>query len=287
MTAETRRSAVGLGRGLAALIPQRDNGRRSVELPIAAIRHNRYQPRQSLEREQLEELARSIAEHGVLQPVLVSQSEQGYVLIAGERRLRAAQLAGLDTIPAVVRSATDREQLALALVENLQRSDLNALEEAYAFRQLMTEFGLTQEQVAERVGRSRPAVANTLRLLDVAAETQAALRDGTISEGHARALAGLADHARQRHVLAVVTARGLSVRQTEALVRRMRSGRPTAAARRSNRTAEVDRLEHDLREALGTKVSVAPGRLGGRITIEYYDEQDLARIYERLAGGRA
>lgn len=287
MTAETRRPASGLGRGLAALIPQRDSGPRTVELPIRAISHNPYQPRQTLERDRLEELAASIAEHGILQPVLVSEGSQGYVLIAGERRLRAAEMAGLDRVPAVIRSVGDREHLALALVENLQRSDLNPLEEAHAFRQLMADFGLTQEQVAQRVGRSRPAVANTLRLLDVADDVQAALRDGTISEGHARALAGLADHGHQRQALALITARGLSVRQAEALVRRLRAEPAPHRRVASPRSHDVERLEQVMRETLGTKVSVMPGRRGGRITIEYYDDDDLGRIYERLTGGGA
>ena len=285
MTAEARRTS-GLGRGLAALIPQRDSGPRTIELPIGAISHNPYQPRQTHERERLEELAASITEHGVLQPILVSEASQGgFVLIAGERRLRAAEIAGLSRIPAVVRSVTDREQLALALVENLQRADLNPLEEAAAFRQLMNDFGLTQEQVAGRVGRSRPAIANTLRLLDVAPETQTALREGSISEGHARALAGIGDHGQQRQLLAVVVARGLSVRQTEALVGRVRSEPRRGRAAERARSADVERLEHVLREALGTKVNVTPRRRGGRITIEYYDDDDLGRIYERLAGG--
>src|SRR5262245_10949940 len=191
MTADVPRNSTGLGRGLGALIPQRDTERGSVELPIAAITRNPYQPRQEFEQAQLEELAASIAEHGVLQPILVTETAGGYRLIAGERRVRAAEIAGLERIPALVRSADDSAQLAWALIENLQRSDLNALEEGAAFRQLIEEFGLSHEEVGERVGRSRSAVANTLRLLDLAPEVQRMLQTGQISEGHARAICSL------------------------------------------------------------------------------------------------
>jgi len=287
VTAETRRSGTGLGRGLAALIPARDENRAPAELPISAIARNPYQPRQAVEARRLEELAASIAAHGVLQPLLVSRTPGGWVLIAGERRLRAAEIAGLERVQVVIRSANEREQLALALVENLQRADLNALEEATAFRQLMIEFGLTQEEVATRVGRSRPAVANTLRLLEVDPSVQAAVREGEISEGHARAIAGLTDHAEQRGLLRVVTERGLSVRKTEDRVRRMRD-RVTAPAKPAvTLNPDLERVQGGLRDALGTKVTLSRARHGGRITIEYYDDDDLGRIYERLTGGAA
>jgi len=285
LTAETRRGASGLGRGLAALIPPRDDARPPAELPISSIASNPYQPRHALEARQLEELSASIAAHGVLQPVLVSRSDSGWVLIAGERRLRAAEMAGLDRVPVVVRNTNEREQLALALVENMQRADLNALEEATAFRQLMDEFGLTQEEVAARVGRSRPAVANTLRLLEVDPEVQAAVRDGTISEGHARALAGLADHAGQRELLRVVVRLSLSVRKTEERVRRAREAPSARSARSRALSPDLERVQSGLRDVLGTKVSVSGGRKGGKITIDYYDDDDLSRIYERLTGG--
>jgi ParB family transcriptional regulator, chromosome partitioning protein len=285
MTAATKRPASGLGRGLAALIPSRDDARPPTELPISAIARNPYQPRHTVEAGQLEELAASITEHGVLQPVLVSRSASGWTLIAGERRLRAAEMAGLDRVPVVVRSANQREQLALALVENLQRADLNALEEATAFRRLIAEFGLTQEEVAARVGRSRPAVANTLRLLDTDPEVQAAVRAGTISEGHARAIAGLSDHAAQRQLLRVVVGRSLTVRKTEERVRRSRDVASTPKT--AVLSPDLERLQGGLREALGTKVTLSRARRGGRITIEYYDDDDLGRIYDRLTGGMA
>ena len=284
MTTDLRRTGSGLGRGLAALIPQRDDHPSSVELPISAISRNPYQPRQAFEQNQLDELAASIGEHGVLQPVLVTEIAGGYRLIAGERRLRAAEMAGLERIPALVRSADESAQLSWALIENMQRSDLNPLEEATAFRQLVDEFGLTHDEVAARVGRSRSAVANTLRLLDVAPQVKDALVRGTITEGHARALAGLEEHAQQSSVLILIESRSLSVRQTEELVRRMRVDTPVKPAR--ERAPDVDRLEQTLRDSLATKVTISTARKGGRITIEYYDEDDLERLYERLTGGR-
>lgn len=282
MTAEPR--SVGLGRGLAALIPQRDEHETTVELPIAAITRNPYQPRQRVELAQLDELAASIAEHGVLQPILVTPAAGGYRLIAGERRLRAAEMAGLERIPALVRTADESAQLAWALIENLQRSDLNALEEARAFRQLIDEFGLSHEEVGNRVGRSRSTIANSLRLLDLDPAVQAALQEGVITEGHARALAGLDDHAQQAEALPLVITRALSVRQTEELVRRLRTHEPRNRTERALRSADAERLEHGLRDALATKVTLTSGRKGGRITIEYYDDDDLARLYERLTG---
>jgi ParB family chromosome partitioning protein len=285
VTADVRRS--GLGRGLAALIPQRDEPAASVDLPISAIRHNPYQPRKAVEQASLAELAASIAEHGVLQPILVTHSAEGYQLIAGERRLRAAQMAGLDRIPALVRSADEGAQLAWALIENLQRSDLNALEEAQAFRRLVDEFGLSHEDVGARVGRSRSAVANTLRLLDLDQRVQAALTAGQITEGHARAIAGLPDAAQQAKALSQVVSSGLSVRQTEELVRRSSKATPRAKRSASARPADVERLERGLREALATKVTLNTSRKGGKITIEYYTQEELERLYERLTGGAA
>lgn len=288
MTTDLPRTSSGLGRGLAALIPQRQEERSTLELPISAIARNPYQPRRQIEQDGLRELAASIAEHGVLQPILVTEAADGYRLIAGERRLRAAEMAGLERIPAVVRSVEEESQLAFALIENLQRADLNPVEEARAFQRLVDEFGLTQEEVARRVGRSRSAVTNTLRLLDLAPSVLGAVESGALSEGHGRALAGLADHERQHEVARVVVGRSLSVRQTEELVRRLRED-PEQGARppsqpRQPQSAELERLEAGLRSALGTKVNVTTGRRGGRITIEYYDDDDLNRIYERLTG---
>ena len=290
MTAEARRSSGGLGRGLAALIPQRQDGRVSLELPISAIARNPYQPRRAMEREALDLLATSIAEHGVLQPILVTETIDGYRLIAGERRLRAAEMAGLERIPAVVRSVHEEQHLALALIENLQREDLNCVEQAHAYRQLIEEFGLTQEEVGRRVGRSRPAITNTLRLLDLAPAVLAELEAGALSEGHGRAIVAAPDPAQQQELARLVATRGLSVRQTEELVKRLReadtpvAAMPSAGGEPGTLSAELERIESNLRTALGTKVSLMPGRRGGRITIEYYDDDDLGRLYERLTG---
>ncbi len=282
MSTEPRRATGGLGRGLTALIPSTPD-ERPREILIAQIQHNPYQPRQRFEPGELGVLAASIAAHGVLQPILVTQVPGGYQLVAGQRRLLAAEMAGLDRVPALVRGMEQQDKLALALVENLQRADLNAMDEARAFRQLADEFGLTQEEIAARVGRSRPSVTNTLRLLDASAKVQAAVTEGRITEGHARAIVGLEDVDAQETALSTVLARGLSVRETEALVRE-RKDRPGAAPkRRTSRDPELERVEAAFRAALATKVTVTPGGKGGRITIEYYDADDLGRIYERLA----
>jgi ParB family chromosome partitioning protein len=288
VTLSARRTTGGLGRGLEALIPTGETADSANEIPMDQIAHNPYQPRHRFEQDGIEELAASVAQHGVLQPILVTPIAGGYQLIAGERRLRAAQMAGLDRIPAIVRSADQQQQLAFALVENIQRADLNAMEEARAFRKLMDEFGLTQEDVASRIGRSRPAIANTLRLLEVSPLLQSAVEDGRVSEGHARAIAGLAGHPTQEEVLAVVISRGLSVRETERLVRGLREqagqhAAPVPEAKVSD--PDVERIESGLRTALATKVTLAPAQRGGRIVITYFDADDLARLYERLTGG--
>lgn len=287
MTARPDR-ALGLGRGLGALIPQRSTSVPGpTEIPLARIEPNPRQPRQRFDDAELEALATSIREHGVIQPVVVNETLNGYQLIAGERRVRAARLAGLERIPAVVRQLAGSEQLEIALVENLQRSDLDPLEAAHAYQQLVDEFGFSQERLAERVGRARSTVANTLRLLDLDPTVQDAIVAGAITEGHARALGGVPAEL-QRRLLGTVTAQALSVRQTEELVRRVREPRPTAIASPTP-PADTDRerVEEELRRALGTKVSLARTRRGGRIVIEYYSDEELGRLYERLVGGAA
>jgi ParB family chromosome partitioning protein len=289
MMLKADRSGGALGRGLGSLIPQRASGAAAVvEVPLARVAPNPHQPRRHWDDAELEDLAASIREHGVLQPVLVTETLDGYQLVAGERRVRAARLAGLERVPALVRQLADRDQLEVALVENVQRSDLDPIEEALAYRQLISEFGLTQERVAERVGKARATVANTLRLLDLHPEVQAAIADGRISEGHGRALGGLPVDG-QAHVLGTVVGQGLSVRQAEELVRRLREPRDRTAAIAAPRLQDPDleRVEADLRERLGTKVSLSRSRKGGRIVIEYYSDEELARLYERLIGGNA
>ena len=281
----------GLGRGLAALIPQRGpttNG--SIEIALSRIRENPRQPRLRIDDDALAALAESIRQHGVIQPVLVTETIDGYQLVAGERRVRAARLAGLDHIPAVVRQLADREQLELALVENLQREDLDPIEAARAYRQLMDDFAFTQEELATRVGRARSTVANTLRLLELNSAVQDAVVAGAITEGHARAIGGLPTET-QAHVVSAVIEDDLSVRQTEELVRRLREPRPISAEAAGTTKPEADpdveRVEEDLRRSLGTKVRLTRTRRGGRITIEYYGDEELARLYQRLTGGAA
>ena len=276
-----------LGRGLAALIPQRAHETSTTDIPIGRISPNPRQPRQRIDEGELEQLAASIREHGVLQPILVTETLDGYQLVAGERRFRASKLAGLDRIPAIVRQLADRDQLEVALVENLQRQDLGPMEEAHAFRSLMDEFAMSQDAVANRVGRARSTVANTLRLLELDQTVQAAVADGSISEGHARALGGLAPEQQGRLIRTVIEA-GLSVRQTEELVRRLREPRATSLADLNKRSdPELERVEEDLRRSLGTKVTLARSRRGGRIIIEYYSDEELGQLYDRLIGGPA
>ena len=277
----------GLGRGLAALIPQRaPTAGGSIEIPLARIRENPRQPRLRMDDEALASLAESIRQHGVIQPILVTETIDGYTLVAGERRVRAARIAGLDRIPAIVRQLADRQQLELALVENLQREDLDPMEAARAYRQLMDEFSFTQDDLATRVGRARSTVANTLRLLDLHPAVQDALAASLITEGHARALGGLPAEAQAPAVTAVI-ADDLSVRQTEELVRRVREPRVERVATEAAPDPDVERVEEDLRRSLGTKVRLTRTRRGGRIVIEYFGDEELARLYQRLVGGES
>ena len=287
----------GLGRGLGALIPPPRNpapeaGVQQVEL--VQIAPNPQQPRRNLHSPELEELAASIREHGLLQPLLLTPAPAPngirYHLIAGERRWRAAQLAGLRQVPAIVRGSTPQQMLELALVENVQRADLNPLEEAEAYRRLMEDFGLTQEQVAHKVGKDRTTVSNMLRLLKLPEALKQAVLDGQLSEGHARALLQLNDEARERAFLKTVVAKNLSVRQTEELVRRtLNLKNPANVKSLSNPNGLDDHsgldartIEDDLRRALGTKVELIRSSKGGRIVIEFYSDEELDAIYRKV-----
>ena len=278
--------AFGLGRGLDALIPSSKDDRGVLEIAIDRIERNPDQPRTTFDEEQLGELAASIAVHGVIQPLVVrSRADGSYQLIAGERRLRAARLAGLATVPAVVRDAAEGESsLELALIENLQREDLNAIETALAYRELIDRFGLTHEAVARQVGKSRVAISNALRLLDLAPETRQAIVEGRISEGHGRALAAITVPALQRAVLQVVLERGLSVRQTEELVRRKRT-EPPAARERTPLSHDLADVEAQLRGILATKVGIVRTRRGGRLVIDFYSDEELDRLYSIITRG--
>jgi ParB family chromosome partitioning protein len=285
-----------LGRGLDALIPAappeapvaplRRDGVHIWRAPIEEVHPSKEQPRKSFDDAKLDELARSIRSHGVIQPIVVREREGGgYWLVAGERRWRAAQRAGLHEIPAIVREATPARAFELALIENLQRDDLDPIEEAEAYRRLAEEHGYTQEQLAERVGKDRATIANALRLLKLPPTVRALVQEGTLTMGHARALLGLEDPMAIDGAARRVAARRLSVRATEELVRRERtpaSPRPPAAAAKS---ASVRDLEQRLTRTLGARVSVRDRGQdrGGRIEIEYADLDDLDRILDRIS----
>jgi len=274
----------GLGRGLDALIPRGATEHAALEIPIDRVRRNPHQPRVDFDDESLAELTDSIAAHGVIQPIIVrGAADGGYELIAGERRLRAARAAGLTQIPAVVRDSAANELLELALVENVQRTDLNPIEEASAYRELIDRFGLSHEAVARQVGKSRVAVSNALRLLDLAPETRQAIVEGRISEGHGRALAALTIPELQRAVLQVVLERQLSVRQTEELVRRKRELGGTR--RRQPLSEDLADVEAQLRGILATKVGIVRTRKGGRVVIDFYSDEELDRIYAIITRG--
>lgn len=279
----------GLGKGLEALIPLESSEEGAapagvLEVPVASISPNPHQPRSQMRDQDLVELAASIESQGVIQPLIVTREDEEYVLVAGERRWRAARMAGLDVVPVIVKDVAPQQMLELALVENLQREDLNPLEEAAAYRQLIEEFSLTHAEVAQRVGKSRTAVSNTLRLLGAAESVQEALLEGKVSEGHARALLALEGEEAQTAALKTVLRRDLTVRQTEGLVRRLQGDAP-AKKEPAPPPPEVQAMESRFREALGTKVRLKPGKKGGRLVIYYYSDEELEGIYGRLTGG--
>jgi ParB family chromosome partitioning protein len=277
----------GLGRGLEALIPggseSEQDGAGVRLIQVEQIAPNPRQPRARIDPQELAELATSIREHGVIQPLIVTyEPELGqFVLIAGERRWLAARQAGLERVPVLVREATDQQRLELALVENVQRADLNPLEAAEAFRQLADEFGMPHEAIAARVGKSRAAVTNTLRLLKLPPAVQSALMDGQISEGHARALLMLPTPQAQAAALQTILAHGLNVRQSEELVRRL-VGQRQAAPSKPPRPPELSDLEERLRTNLGTRVDVNKHKKGGTIVIHFYSDEELDTLISLL-----
>ena len=279
----------GLGRGLNALLgdPEiQSSGEGSVTLPISQVEPGLNQPRKRFDPESLEELRQSIELHGIIQPLTVRRLSTGYYqIIAGERRWRAAKAAGLAEVPAVIIEADDRKVMELGLIENLQREDLNPAEEARGYQVLMSEYGLTQEQLAQRMGKSRPAIANTLRLLALPAEVMTMLEEGTLSAGHARAVLGASSPALQVECAKKVVENGLSVRQTEALVKVMSKEpveKPATPEGKDNIQIYLDALEKDLSGLLGRKVKIAHKGKKGKIELEYYGDEDLESLLTAL-----
>lgn len=256
------------------------------QIPVDQISPNPRQPRTRFPQEELDELAESIRAHGVIQPLIItaSGSNGGYTLITGERRLLAARKAGLDTVPAIVREANQQELLELALIENVQRSDLGPLESAEAYRQLSDDFGLSHEEISARVGKSRVSITNTLRLLKLARSVQEALAEGQISEGHARVLLALPTFKAQEAAMQTILHQGLNVRQTEELVRKL-TGQKSLSPVKEPPPPEVIELEEKLRVYLGTKVSLNHRQNGGTLVIHYYSDEELDGLVDKLLGG--
>lgn len=276
----------GLGRGLDALFTTTETPTTGVsQLPVSAIRRNPRQPRLQFNPVELEELVNSIREHGVIQPLVVAQGEAvgHYILIAGERRLEASKIAGLPTVPVIVREASDQQLLELALVENIQRADLGPLETAQAYKHLVEDFNLSHEEIANKVGKKRTTVSNTLRLLKLPPRIQEGLAKGEIDEGHARALLALSAAPAQLAAYDTVLRNQLNTRQTEELVRRLQ-GQKEARPARPTKHAESEAIAARMREALGTKVALKRGRKGGTIVIHFYSDEELNAIAEAILG---
>jgi ParB family chromosome partitioning protein len=271
-----------LGRGLEALIPLGKEERGIVEIHLAEIRPSPFQPRKRFDDKKLDELTTSIRARGVLSPIIVRQAPGGYELVAGERRVRAAERAGLERVPAVVREISNAEMLEVALIENLQREDLNPIEEADVYRRLTEEFGLTQEEVATRVGRDRASITNTLRLLKLPPKVQGDLIEGTLSAGHGRALLALEGRELQLRAREAVVSRGLSVRATELLAKRLKAVPGDGRRTLGRQAPDLARAEEQLRRALATKVRIVRSGRRGRIEVEFYSEEDLDRLIQKI-----
>ncbi len=273
-----------LGKGLSALIPEADNLTEGegtyFQCPIEAIEPNPYQPRMVFQNAELEDLARSIREKGVLTPLLVSKGEKGYRLIAGERRWRAAQKAGLDRIPVVVRETTPVESLELALIENIHRQDLNPIEEALAYKKWLETSETTQEALAKAIGRDRSTITNMLRLLKLPKNIQKGVMEGRLSMGHARVLAGVPNGADQRKLHALILQKGLSVRQAEDLIKKSK-GR--GKSKKAIPDAYMQSLADSLKRSLGTKVDIVKKGKQGKVVIHFYSDDELDRLLERLS----
>jgi ParB family chromosome partitioning protein len=276
-----------LGRGLSALIPDATAPAlddRSLDVDSDLLRPNKFQPRTTMDETKIDELARSIRANGIIQPIVVRRVDGGYEIVAGERRWRASQRAGLLKVPVVVRDIPEERLLAAALIENIQREDLNPIEEAHAYRRLADEYQLTQEQIADAVGKDRSSIANYLRLLKLPQEVRANVGSGALSMGHARALLALPDEAAQLQLSREIVAKTLSVRETEALVKK--AAEPRAPKPTVEKDVHTRAAEERLRFALGTRVRIARGRTGGTIEIDFGSEEELQRIFEALTDGK-
>lgn len=273
----------GLGKGLDALIPQEEENTQQgvTEVAVALIDVNPHQPRTVFKEEELAELSASIKKHGVLQPLVVTPLGDHYELIAGERRLRASKLAGLVKVPVIIREADEHQKLEIALIENVQRSNLNPVDEAVSYRKLVEEFNYTQEQVADSVGKSRASVANKIRLLALPVDIKKALKDGQITEGHAKALLSIEDPKKQAEVFQSILSNGLNVREVEKKVQGHREKSPKGE---SENDLALKHLAEDLKTYLGAKVTIKNASRGGKIEIEYYSNEELNRIYQKIKG---
>ncbi|TKI58118.1 ParB/RepB/Spo0J family partition protein [Brevibacillus antibioticus] len=274
----------GLGKGLNALITSNliEEGEQVKEVSLNEIRPNPYQPRKEFEQSAIDELAQSIKEHGIIQPLIVRKSIKGYELVAGERRLRAAKVAGLKEVPVVVKAYTDQQLMEIALIENLQRENLNPLEEAEAYDKLISHHDYTQEQLAQKIGKSRPHVANMLRLLQLPEKIRKMVSAGELSMGHSRALLGVTDKKVQQQLANDVVEKGLSVRQLEELVKQLNVSRETKKKKPAKNEPVLIQMEERLRSRFGTSVKIKKGSKRGKIEIDFYSQEDLERIIDML-----
>lgn len=267
----------GLGKGLGALITTADTGDTGVkEIRINDIEPNSGQPRKNFNDEKLTQLAESIKQHGVVQPLIIQREVSGYKIVAGERRWRAAKIAGLKTVPVIVRDLSDKQVMEIALIENLQREDLNPIEEAEAYNKLIDDFGMTQEEISSTVGKSRPAIANSLRLLSLQEQIKSRLIEGEITSGHARAILAIDSKSLQLKALEEIISKKLSVRETELLVKRLNTKKKVKTKKSDD--AEYKAIEDRFREVFGTKVKIVNNQKNGKIVIEYYSIDELDRI---------
>ena len=279
----------GLGRGLEALIPTESDQPESSsvrQVPVENIKPNPRQPRTMIDNEALFELSASIKEHGLIQPLIVTGSAPDFTLIAGERRWRAAQLAGFTHVPVIVKETTPQEMLELAIIENIQRADLNALEESFAYRHLMDDFGLTQEEVSARVGKGRSTIANSLRLLNLPLEAQQAVLDGHVSGAHAREILRLPTPEMQINATNRVVQLQLSRRQTVTLVDNLLVKQKPAPKVQKTLSPELLALQEEFEQSLGTRVNIVQGDKGGRVVVHYYNDEDLQAIYDIIVSAK-